>query len=84
MLRAARKALRLSDRNGDKACNALVWGESRLPRGAAILARERTRFALKMRLSPFANLDIAPRVFRALSASADADHLPMAHSRCPV
>jgi hypothetical protein len=79
-LRAARKALRLSDRNGDKACNALVWGESRLPRGAAILARERTRFALKMRLSPFADLDIAPRIFRALSASADADHLPMAHN----
>ena len=79
-LRAARKALRLSDHKGDKACNALVWGESRLPRGAAILARERTRFALKMRLSPFAASDIAPRIFRALTASAGADLLPLSHN----
>jgi hypothetical protein len=79
-LRAARKALRLSDRNGDMACNAIVWGESRLPRGAAILARERTRFALKMRLSPFAASDIAPRIFRALSASVDNDQLPLSHN----
>ena len=79
-LRAARKALRFSDRLDDLACNTMVWSESRLPRGAAILARERTRFALKMRTSPFANTDIAPRIFRALSATADADTLPDAHN----
>lgn len=79
-LRAARKALRLSDRVGDLACNAIVWGESRLPRGAAILTRERTRFALKMRTSPFAAFDIAPRIFRTLSATAAADVLPTAHT----
>ena len=78
-LRAARKALRFSNRVGDLACNAMVWSESRLPRGAAILARERTRFALKMRLSPFASTDIAPRIFRALAATAAADNLPTAH-----
>ena len=78
-LNAARKALRLSDHSGDRACNAMVWSESRLPRGAAILARERTRFALRMRTSPFAATDIAPRIFRALAASAAADPLPMAH-----
>ena len=79
-LRAARKALRFSDHKGDLACNAMVWSESRLPRGAAILARERTRFALKMRLSPFAATDIAPRIFRVLSATADADQLPLSHN----
>ena len=79
-LRAARKALRFSDHKGDMACNAMVWSESRLPRGAAILARERTRFALKMRLSPFAATDIAPRIFRVLSATADADLLPLSHN----
>ena len=79
-LRAARKALRLSDRVGDLACNDIVWGESRLPRGAAILARERTRFMLKMRTSPFATSDIAPRIFHALSVTAAADALPMAHT----
>ena len=78
-LQAARKALRLSNSIGDRACNALVWSESRLPRGAAILARERTRFALKMRTTPFGATDIAPRIFRALTASAADDRLPAAH-----
>ena len=57
----------------------MVWGESRLPRGAAILARERTRFAINMRTLPFASVDIAPRIFRALSATAGSDALPAAH-----
>ena len=78
-LHAARKALRMSSHRSDLACNAMVWGESRLPRGAAILARERTRFAIKMRTSPFASVDIAPRIFRALSATAGSDALPAAH-----
>ena len=78
-LSAARKALRLHGSDGDLACNALVWSESRLPRGAAILARERTRFALKMRTTPFGETDIAPRIFRVLAATAAADVLPPAH-----
>ena len=79
-LRVARKALRMSDRKGDLACNAMVWGESRLPRGEAILARERTRFMLKMRKSPFRASDIATRIFFILSASADSDRLPLWHT----
>ena len=64
-LKAIRTALRLSTSTP----NDLVWAEGRAPRGEAIMARERLRFAAKMRSSPFRHFDIAPRIFNALAPS---------------
>jgi hypothetical protein len=66
---ATLKALRLALRLGPSSPNSLVWAEGRAPRGEAIMARERRRFAIKMRTTPFRDTDIAPRIFRAMSAT---------------
>ena len=78
-LKAIRSALRLSP----TAPNTLVWAEGRAPRGEAIMARERFRFATKMRTTPFRDTDIAPRIFRALSASFEAGS-NISHTHCSL
>ena len=66
---ATLKAIRIALRLKPSSPSSLAWAEGRAPRGEAIMARERHRFATKMRSSPFRDSDIAPRIFRALSPS---------------
>ena len=60
-LKVAREALRLHHH-----CpNTLAWAESRLMPAVGAMARERSRFLLRLQLSPFDS--IARRVYRALA-----------------
>ena len=66
---ATLKAVRAALRFGDASSCSLLWAEGRAPRGEAIMARERHRFATKMRTTPLRSTDIAPRIFHALAQS---------------
>ena len=77
------KALRLALRLGSSCPSSLVWGEGRAPRGEAIMARERYRFATKMRTTPLRHTDLAPRIFRALTSTFVVDS-NIDHRQCSL